>query len=211
MKLYLLRHGLQEEVCNREINPERLNPDLSCLGRKQADLLGRCLSTHGISAIYASDLKRAVQTAKIANHYICLTVKYEPGLREIDMGEVLIKGWDQIAVENPTFYREFQQHDSDIAYPGGESGLDVQQRSLPVIQNMVANYPADSNLAIVCHGGVIMVLLTAFSGMTQEQRFRFQIDHCSISIVEYDFIQQSFQILSVNDTTHLEEKKEERK
>jgi broad specificity phosphatase PhoE len=58
---------------------------------------------------------------------------------------------------------------------------------------------------IVCHGGVIMVLLTAILGLPQEQRFRFQIDHCSISIVEYDSECQSFRILSVNDTLHLEE------
>jgi broad specificity phosphatase PhoE len=205
MKLYLIRHGQQENDLAYNPRKRRPDPELSSLGREQADLLGRRLSNHHISAIYTSDLTRAVQTAEIVNHYLCLTLEQESGLREIDMGLVSIQGWGQIAIEHPDFCQEFNRHSFDIAYPEGESGMDVQQRALPVLKDIVKHHSQESNLAIVCHGGVIMVLLTAILGISQEQRFRFQIDHCSISIVEYDSECQSFRILSVNDTLHLEE------
>jgi len=205
IKLYLLRHGQQENDLAYNPRKRRPDPELSNLGREQANLLGKRLTKHGISAIYTSDLKRAVQTADIVNHHLSLPLEMKSALREIDMGLVSIKGWDRISVENPDFYQEFQQHHSDIAYPEGESGSDVRQRAMPAIEDIVARHPPESNLAIVCHGGVILVLLTAILRMPQEQRFWFQIDHCSISIVKYDSECQSFRILSVNDTAHLEE------
>ena len=209
MRLYLLRHGHQENNSVNNLSQRGPDPELSSIGRRQADLLGQHLKEHRISAIYASDSKRAVQTAEIVNNRLCVPLEKEPNLREIDMGEVSLKGWDKIAIEYPDFSRKFQQHNSDIAYPGGESGLDVQQRVMPVLEDILTHHPQGSNLALVCHGGVIMVLLTASLGMPQEQRFRFQIDYCSISIIEYDSIKQSFQVLSVNDTSHLEMNPEE--
>jgi broad specificity phosphatase PhoE len=211
MKLYLIRHGQQKQNWGDDPAMDMPDPELSTLGCQQAELLAYRLAEKNISAIYTSDLKRAVQTAEIVNHHLGLTIQQEPDLREIDMGEVPRKGWNQIAIEFPSFYQQFQAHSSDIAYPGGESGFDVQLRVLPVIQEIVASNPVESNLAIVCHGGVIMVLLAAILEMPQERRFRFRIDHCSISILEYDSIQRSFQILSVNDAAHLAEKHKEKK
>jgi broad specificity phosphatase PhoE len=203
MKLYLVRHGHQKD--HQESNHRKGTPDpeLSDLGCRQAELLGKRLANQDIVVMYASDLKRAVQTAKILNRHLGVTLEREPNLREIDMGEVSIKGWEKIAVEHPAFFRKFKLHQTDIAYPGGESGFDVQRRTMPVLERIAQTQPQDSNCAIVCHGGVIMVLLTAVLGMSQEKRFRFRIDHCSISIIEYDS-EQSFSILSVNDTAHLE-------
>ena len=115
MKIYLLRHGLQEN--NLVFNPKmgRPDPELSSLGQRQADLLGCRLAKHNISAIYASDMQRAVQTAEMINNHLGVTLEWKFGLREIDMGEVSITEWDQIAVEPPDFSQSFQQHSFDIA------------------------------------------------------------------------------------------------
>jgi broad specificity phosphatase PhoE len=205
MKLYLIRHGHQKDHQESNYRKGILDPELSDLGRRQAELLGKRLANHHLGAIVTSDLMRAVQTAEIVNRHLGVTLNQEPNLREIDMGEVSIKGWERIAVDRPTFFREFNQHQMDIAYPGGESGFDVLRRAMPVFERIVQSWPQESNCAIICHGGVIMVLLTAILGVPQEKRFRFRIDHCSISIIEYDS-EQSFRILSVNDSAHLEEK-----
>jgi probable phosphoglycerate mutase len=211
MKLYLLRHGHQEVNQLFNIKMERPDPELSDQGRLQAKLLGQHLAKRHITALYTSDLKRAVQTAESVNRYLRLPLDRKPHLWEIEIGEVSIKGWDQVALEYPSFYPEFQQNRVDLVCPGAESGLNVQQRAMLVLEELVTLHPPKSNLAIMCHSGVIMVLLTAIQGLPQEQRFRFQINHCSISIVEYDTEDQSFRILSNNDTTHLEEDPKERR
>lgn len=204
MKLYLLRHEHQEVNRGEKYQQGCPDPELSDLGNWQAELLGQRLSKYNISAVFTSDLKRAVQTAEIVNRHLGVALNQEPDLREIDMGEVSIRGWNKIAIDYPDFFREFQQHSCDIAYPNGESGFDVLKRAMPVLEGIIKTQPQDSNLAIICHGGVIMVLLTAILGMPQEYRFRFRIDHGSISIVEYDSIQRSFYIVSINDTAHLD-------
>ena len=99
-------------------------------------------------------MKRAAQTAEIVNRHLGIQIQPLPNLREIDMDELFLKGWNQIAIEYPSFYREFQIHRKDVAYPGGESGLDAQQRVVPAIQEIVSSNPEGSDLAVACHGGV---------------------------------------------------------
>ena len=203
MKLFLLRHGQQVDDLCFNVDKGRPDPELSLIGQRQADLLGRRMQEYKIVALYASDLERSVQTAGAISQHNGLEIKELPEFREIDMGLVSLKGWEKIAVEYPDFYTEFQKHQVDIAYPGGESGEDVLQRAMPELQKIIPRYGPHENIAIVCHGGVIMIFLAAFSGLSQEKRFQFKIDHCSISIVDYDLGLERFSIQYINNTSHL--------
>ena len=67
----------------------------------------------------------------------------------------------------------------------GEAGADVQKRVREVIDEITERYRHD--VAVVTHGGVIMVLISACLGLGLEKRFRFTPPaNCSISTLVYD-------------------------
>lgn len=60
---------------------------LSTLGREQAKELGRRRATDGITAVFSSDLRRAVETADIAFRDSGIPILLDWRLRECDYGE----------------------------------------------------------------------------------------------------------------------------
>ncbi|MEW6425903.1 MAG: histidine phosphatase family protein, partial [Bacillota bacterium] len=84
-RLYLVRHG--ETVWNSEMKFQgHSNVPLSERGRAQARLLARRLANNPITAFYASDLKRAYETAMILAQPHGLPVESLDSLREMNFG-----------------------------------------------------------------------------------------------------------------------------
>ena len=105
-ELLIARHG--ETDWNRERRWQgHADPPLNVLGRAQARQLAAALAREGLEAIYASDLRRAYETAEIVGALLGLPVTSDPGLREIDVGsrsgltseEVGEREWDGEAPE----------------------------------------------------------------------------------------------------------------
>jgi 2,3-bisphosphoglycerate-dependent phosphoglycerate mutase len=86
---------------------------LSERGRVQASELGHRRGNDGITAVFSSDLNRAVQTAAIAFGQTSIPVLYDWRLRECDYGQR--NGMP--AAELHARRREYL----DLPYPGGES------------------------------------------------------------------------------------------
>lgn len=80
--IYLMRHGAD--------SPDRYGGwseyGLSEEGRRQVHAAKELLSDKGIEAIYASDLTRARETAKIVAEHLDLPVTYLPAFRESNNG-----------------------------------------------------------------------------------------------------------------------------
>jgi len=62
-KLFLIRHGQSDGNAEGRFGGHGPTP-LSKLGEKQAHLTAKALAKEGITAIFSSDLHRAVQTAE---------------------------------------------------------------------------------------------------------------------------------------------------
>lgn len=199
MNIYLIRHGQTVSGLNFNEGMQCPDPALDEMGKEQAILLGQRMQRFAIRTIYSSDLERTRQTAQILNRFTYARVVPRPELREINMGEIWLKGWQAF----PEFSEEWSKHEADLPYPRGECGADVMRRIQPVIDDILAG--VDENVAIVTHGGVIMVLLSAILGMSQEKRFQFApVANCSISTLIYDREHDSLKVSQVNDIAHLE-------
>ena len=199
MYIYLIRHGDKyEEYGNRDLL------ELTEKGYKQAELLGKRLSRYNIEKIYSSKMVRAVQTSETINKYLNVGIAIRTDLREIDMGECEVKGWEYVKENYPYFMEEFLKHKVDIPYPKGECGRDVWERSIKVIKEITSSDL--NNVAVVTHAGVIRVLISGFLGLAQQRRFYigFPPENCSISIIKYDKSTSEFYVHSVNDYAHLE-------
>jgi broad specificity phosphatase PhoE len=91
---------------------------LSAPGREQARELGARRRDDGLSAVFTSDLARAVETAEIAFADSSLRIVTDPRLRECDYGE--LNGTAE-PLRNRTAY-------VDVCYPGGESWRQAAER-----------------------------------------------------------------------------------
>src|SRR5215471_4794144 len=104
-KLILVRHG--ESTANREKIFAEDHTPLTDLGRRQAaDVAARIASHFHPSAIVASPLVRARQTAEVIGRHLGLAVEVVPGLEESDFG--FLKGqtyefYHRHIQQDPTF------------------------------------------------------------------------------------------------------------
>jgi alpha-ribazole phosphatase/probable phosphoglycerate mutase len=91
---------------------------LSALGRDQARELGERRRDDGLSAVFTSDLGRAVETAEIAFAGSSLPRVADPRLRECNFGELN-------GTTEPVHDRAAHV---DVPYPGGESWRQAVER-----------------------------------------------------------------------------------
>ena len=52
-------------------------------------------------------MTRALQTAEVINNHLNVEIEVRSELREINMGECDIKGWDYVSSHYPDFISEF--------------------------------------------------------------------------------------------------------
>lgn len=97
-----------------------IDAELSDLGRRQAEELGRRHSESPLLTVYTSDLKRSVQTAEIAFDGRSLPVIPDARLRECDYGQWSRCPIGQLEASRLRFI--------DTPFPNGESYRDVVLR-----------------------------------------------------------------------------------
>ena len=170
MEIYIIRHGEYAVAGNFA---GQADGSLTDLGVGQAHAVAQVLLKSRAAPLYASDMRRTEQTAGIIADALSCRIELRRGLREINRGE-----WEFRDPESPEyaeFKREWDRHEQDLAYPGGECGHDVFVRASGVIAEIVRKI-SDGPVAVVTHGGVVRSLLAAYSGIGQEncQRVRFE-------------------------------------
>jgi probable phosphoglycerate mutase len=174
---------------------------LSDEGREQTRRLAERLSHDKIMAIYASPLGRTVETARILASPHKLKVQTRDGLREINHGH-----WEQMTrreVEQkfPEEAAEWERDPYTFAPAGGESGLQVTARALPVLIELVRAHPGE-NILIVSHKATIRLLLSSLLGF-DPRRYRDNLDQkpAALNIVDFkDPVRARLTLF--NDTSH---------
>ncbi len=175
--------------------------DLSDEGREQTRRLSERLSGEKIAAVYASPLGRTVETANILARPHQLEVQTRDGLREISHGR-----WEQMTrreVEEkfPEEAAEWEKDPYTFAPLGGESGLAVTARALPVLIELVREYPGQT-LLVVSHKATIRLLLSSLLGF-DPRRYRDNLDQKPAALNIVDFKDATRARLTLfNDTSH---------
>jgi len=199
MEIYLIRHGHCLNSTKEHFNNKKqtMDPPLTSLGVEQANKLAKRLKDIAFDKIYCSDLDRAIQTAEIIQTTVKSDIIVTPSFREIDMGEIHKKSWNEFS----DIYKNWVLHEEDISYPCGECGMDVWKRCKKEVDIIVeSNY---SRIAIVSHGGTIRSMICGILGIPQQKRFYFGFppENCSVSIIlrsDKDYYLHTF-----NDFSHL--------
>jgi len=174
---------------------------LSDEGREQTLRLAQRLTGEKIAAVFASPLGRTVETAQILAKPHTLEVQTRDGLREISHGH-----WEQLTrreVEErfPKEAAEWERDPYTFAPVGGESGLAVTARALPVLLQLVREHPG-KNILVVSHKATIRLLLSSLLGF-DPRRYRDNLDQkpAALNIVDFRDPVRS-RLTLFNDTSH---------
>jgi broad specificity phosphatase PhoE len=199
-RVFMVRHGAT--VLSAEDRfAGATDVELSDEGREQTRRLAQRLSSENIVAVYASPLGRTVETAGILAAPHQLEVQTRDGLREISHGR-----WEQLTrreVEErfPEEAAEWEKDPYTFAPVGGESGLAVTARALPVLIELVRQYPGE-NILVVSHKATIRLLLSSILGF-DPRRYRDNLDQkpAALNIVDFrDPVRARLTLF--NDTSH---------
>jgi probable phosphoglycerate mutase len=161
--VYLIRHGETDWNRDRRIQGQSDTP-LNEAGREQSRQLGRRLVEVRFDLAFASDLRRAVETAEIVIESRSLNVTTHPGLRERAFGEWEGGSAEDISRAQPEQWAAWLRRARDVSPPGGESQVDLERRVTVALDSIVAR-AHNCTLLIVSHGGAIQSALYAWFGV----------------------------------------------
>lgn len=150
--ILLARHG--ETDWNREKRWQGLaDHSLNAQGLEQARALAEKLEAVPFSAVYASDLRRAYETALVVAERKGLAVTAMRELREIDVGSWTGLSYDEVKERLPDAYERMRTR-TGSGWEGGETYAEMGRRVLEAMRRIAREHPDDAVL-VVTHSGPI--------------------------------------------------------
>ncbi len=199
-RLYLVRHGATQLTAEDRFSGSE-NIFLSDEGRRQVELLAGRLAREELCAVYASPYDRTMDTAAILARPHRLKPVPAGGLREISHGHW--EGLSRKEVET-RFSEEYMAWEADpftFAPQGGESGISVLARALPVIREIVVKH-RDENVLVVSHKATLRLLLSSLLGF-DARGYRDRLDQAPACLNIMDFKDPvRARLMLFNDISH---------
>ena len=199
-RVFMVRHGATI-LSDEDRFAGATDVPLSDAGREQTRRLAERLSDENIRVVYASPLGRTVETAQILAAPHKVEVQTRDGLREINHGRWEEMTRREVEEKFPEEAAEWEKDPYTFAPLGGESGLAVTARALPVLIDIVRAHPAE-NVLVVSHKATIRLLLSSLLGF-DPRRYRDNLDQKPAALNIVDFRDATRARLSLfNDTSH---------
>ena len=199
-RLLLVRHGATPLTAEDRFSGA-IGVDLSDDGRFQVQKLAERLQSEPLGAVYASPLSRTIETAQILAAPHGLEVRARDGLREISHGHW--EGLTRREVER-THPEEYAAWDADpftFAPEGGESGVSVLARALPVIRELVLAHAGETVL-VVSHKATLRLLISSLLGF-DGRGYRDRLDQSPACLNVMDFRDSvRARLMLFNDISH---------
>jgi alpha-ribazole phosphatase len=180
-RLVLIRHAEPDDSM-RGRSYGRLDVPLSTAGRAQAAAIVEALRDARLDAIFASPLRRAIDTAAPLAEARALEVLTHDGLQELDFGALEGLTFDDVALAHPELYERWMTDPTQTRFPDGESFADLRERALVAAAEIRSEH---ERAAIVAHGGVTRAILADALQMPARAIFSLDQPYGAISVVEW--------------------------
>ena len=177
-EIILARHG-ETEWNVGEIFRGRIDVELNETGIRQAELLAEYLSEVKIEAVYSSPLKRALRTAEMIASRHKLDVETAPGLIDLDFGKWQGLSHHDVKDRYGELYTQWLKNPHWVKIPAGESLNDVRQRTICVVDEVIAKHKG--TVVLVAHRVVNKVLICALLGLDNSHFWNIRQDTCGIT------------------------------
>ncbi len=185
-RVYLIRHGETEGNASGRFLGSTDSP-LTFRGVRQVRRLAELLP----AAVFAPDadtwfvaspMLRAQQTAEAIAGRPGLHVSTDPDLREMDFGawEGMTAG--EIEAQYPGALAEWESPGDDLAFPGGESLGQFDERVARVCDRILEQ--KSGTVMVFAHGGTVRGLVCALLGLGRESFWLFNVQPASVLRVD---------------------------
>lgn len=194
--IYLVRHG-ENDLVGKRLAGLLPGVHLNARGHEQAQALAEELAQLQLSAVYASPLERAAETAAPIATRHGLRVITRQGLLEVDIGSW--QGKTLKSLQKRKLWRDVQLAPSRIRFPEGETFVEAQTRVVREIEELRAKHSGVKD-AIVCvaHADVIKLAIAYYIGLPLDLFQRLAVAPASISVLV--FHASTVKLVRLNDT-----------
>jgi len=202
-RVILVRHGESRGNAEGRFGGHTATP-LSERGRAQAEAVARALAADDVTAIYSSDLARAVETAAPLADSLDLEINLSEAFRERGVGRMEGLTFEEAAAQFPEEYAALLRRDFEHVLEGGESFRQMLDRSAAALDACVAAHRGGT-VAVFSHTGTICILVLHLMGALDAPELRpvwIRTENCGISRIEIRS-DGFLRVLALNDTRHL--------
>lgn len=201
MRLILIRHAESVGNAERRFQGQADFP-LSPRGERQTELLAARLEADPPDVLYSSPLLRTHRTAEVIAAATGLSIRPLPEVMEYHFGEVSGLTWAEIRERypEPAAVQVAAGSPDFPLWPGEEGREPFRERVCSALWGLEAAHTGET-VAVVTHGGPVMVFCLAVLGLPYRRPLPFRCDNASITRVEVKG--GAGVLLTVNDICHL--------
>jgi broad specificity phosphatase PhoE len=202
-RVLLVRHGQSQGNAEGRFGGHTATP-LSARGRRQAGATARALLEEKVTAIYSSDLSRAVETAMPLARLTGLDVEQTEAFRERSVGVMEGLTFEEAAGQHPEQYAALIRRDFDHVILGGESYRQMLDRASVQLDRAIEQH-AGGRLVVFSHTGTICILALHLMGALDAPELKpVWVATSNCGITRFELRSDGFvRVLAVNDTRHL--------
>jgi len=197
-ELHVVRHAdaVPESDASFTVYDDYEAHPLSERGRAQAEAVAARFADLAIAAVYASPIRRALETAEAIAAVAKLAVFEEPRVTEIAIGAT---GDAMTLRDRLAWLAMIAMRDGSWAgIAGTEPSAAVRGRMLAALDAIAARHPGE-RVAVVSHAGAINAALGAI--VSSDHDFLFPLANASVSVLRIGGGRRL--LMSANETSHL--------
>jgi probable phosphoglycerate mutase len=196
-EILLLRHGQSEGNEGNRFGGHGPTP-LTARGRRQAELTAAALAREGLTAIWSSDLVRAVQTAAPILAATGLPLQQTGALRERSVGVFTGLTFLEAEERYPDAFAALMRRDPDACPPDGETTHACSERAGAFFDQIAATA---GRVLMVSHAFTLNLLIRRAVGAEGPRAF-FRTDNCGLHRLRRT-AQGFWNVEALNDRRHL--------
>src|SRR5829696_10144330 len=201
----LIRHGQSKGNAERRFGGHTATP-LSARGHRQAEVTARTLKSESVTAIYSSDLARAMETAGPLSKLKGLPINDTDAFRERSVGVMEGLSFEDAALQHPEQYAALLRRDFEHVLTGGESYRQLLDRARQKLDEIIAQNRG-GKIAVFSHTGTICILVLHLMGALDSPELKpVWIASANCGMTRFELRNDGFvRVLAINDTRHLTE------
>jgi broad specificity phosphatase PhoE len=199
----IIRHGQSQGNAEGRFGGHTDTP-LSPRGRKQARATAKALASEKFSAIYSSDLPRAIETATPLATLARVPLITTEALRERSVGVMEGLTFEEAAEQHPEQYQALLRRDFDHILLEGESYRQTLDRASRQLDDAIEEHRG-GRIVLFAHTGTICILILHLMGALDAPELKpVWIATANCGIARFELRDDGFvRVLCVNDTRHL--------
>ena len=190
----MVRHALPVRI---ELETGIADPELSAEGHEQSKKMAAYLASENIDAVYASPLRRAIETAQPLIEQLGIQYEICEGVAEFDRNSNEYVPAEELRATNDPRWQKMMKGEWDETADSPEVFRD---RVISSINELIERHPGEK-VAVVCHGGVINQYLAYVLGISTQMGF-FYPQYTSIHRVAASR-SGAKSVVSINESSHL--------